>query len=425
MYMTQEQDELLKKNGDYEANLMGSYDKLPLLKPTKIKIRKSPSSGGGGFGFGGGAGFGSASSSSSKSSSSKSSKQNKKIQNKNKQNQNQNSKQNQETTESKSSSTEILLQAQAQAYAKVLAEDGLVRIDNILPDSLVDDLKQYLVDLRARATNDIETGNIQDSQERFADVLLNQNRCDLKIPLGPDPVNNALHHLLTQTVLPYLISHVFESYNAHLTTTATATASASNAFGKQATLYELNCFMSNRGARRQLVHADNVCVRPIPEGMKPEEPVMLTTFVALQDTDATMGPTIFIPGTHNYQAHELFFDTTASTNNNNKNKEHILQSRQAVIGTLAKGSCVLFDPRVLHCAGANQCQDPNETRALFYFSFKNPKIEHPGCPSTGGYGIPSAEITLQQLARELQAYKDGDKQLVGHSRTLDMLSCNP
>jgi len=350
MYMTKEQDEELKAKGDNEAALMSNN--LSPLKANKVK------------GVGGSGGFGGG-------------KPN--------------------------------FKAQAKAHAKVLRKDGIVRIDNILPGTLADDLKEYLVDLRARGKADIESGIIIDSQERFADVLLNQNRCDLKIPLGPKVVNDAMHHILSKTCIRTLIESVYDSYGGE---------------GSQAEIYELNSFMSNSGARRQLVHADNSCDTV---GLPEAEPVMLTCFIALQDVDKTMGPTTWIPGTHNVKSHDQFYEVVANDDGSGESsKDKLLRTRKKAEGTLPKGSCAVFDPRTLHCAGANVCADPNLTRALFYFSFKNPRVEYPGCPSTGGYGIADAKLTLKELCDELAiAAKAKSTDGSTGSERLDQVACYP
>lgn len=201
MYMTEEEDRILREKGDREGELMSSN-----ASPLKAAKNKTVG-GGGGFANGGGG---------------KSNFKN-----------------------------------QAKAYAKALKKDGIVCIENILPDGLADNLKDYLVDLRARGTADIENGIITDSQERFADVLLNTNRCDLKIPLGPQSVHDALHHVLSKSCIQTLIEQVYGNYGGD---------------GKEAELYELNCFMSNSGSRRQLVHADMSCDQT---GLHPAEPIML------------------------------------------------------------------------------------------------------------------------------------------------------
>jgi ectoine hydroxylase-related dioxygenase (phytanoyl-CoA dioxygenase family) len=148
--------------------------------------------------------------------------------------------------------------------------------------------------------------------------------------------------------------------------------------------------MSNAGARRQLVHADNVFVEA---GVLPDdEPVMLTAFVALQDIDERMGPTTWLLGTNNRAAHEKFYGDE---------KEHVLQSSTKVVGCLPKGACALFDPRTLHCGGANTSLERENTRALFYVSFKHPSIDYPGCPTCSGYGIVDSAFTLDELRTEL------------------------
>ena len=301
------------------------------------------------------------------------------------------------------------------AYAEALHKDGIVRIDNVLTDLLADNLKNYLVDLRDRSRASIESAVLLDSQERFADVLLNRNRCDLKIPLGPPPVTEALHHVLHNTPLRRLMEHVFDSY---------VTTGPGGSTGSAATLYELNCFMSQAGALRQLVHADNVCVTP--GVLHEDEPVMLTLFIALQDIDLDMGPTTWLLGTHNRAAHQDFYANSDEEKIGNTpatiltEKAGLLRNRQKVIGTLPRGSCAIFDPRTLHCAGANTCADANATRALFYVSFKNPRVDYPGCPSCSGYGIVDAELTLLELCRGLDARMTG-----GISTRLDFLSCFP
>jgi Phytanoyl-CoA dioxygenase (PhyH) len=398
MYMTEEEDQILKAKGDAEASLM---QKAKPLKP--FKFRQSGGFGGGseGTGRGGKPGFG------VNKTTSKSKKDHQKQQGTSK------------TSADAYQQTDPDM-AMVQALTQALKTDGIVRIENVLSPEKADNLRDYLVDLRARSKDEVEAGTIKDSQQRFADVLLNQNRCDLKIPLGPKPVHEALLDLLMKdngntqdhtdsvqhrslSLVRKVVEYTFETYGG---------------IGKDASLWELNCFMSNSGARRQLVHADNVCLDPVP-GLHPpgdsraDEPILLTCFVALQDIDSTMGPTIWMPGTHTLDAHNRFFETgrdiTSTKTDSCSPKNDILRASPAVVGApIPKGSCVIFDPRVLHCAGENACADPEKTRALFYVSFKNPKIDNPGCPSTSGYGISTAELTLEELVSDLILYEAGE-----------------
>jgi len=424
MYMTDEEDQILKSKGDMEASLM----KKP--KPIKpFKFRSTGGFGGGGGSSGGGLG-GKPKSKKAKSKGGK--KPSSKL-------------------DSRSAKSNVDIEEDpdspmVQAIVRTLKTDGIVRLDDVMSGDKADSLRDYLIDLRSRATEQVESGvddEIQDSQERFADVLLNRNRCDLKIPLGPKPVHQALLDLLVSqspsaknnsgssnsnvdnrsssssnnnrnySIVRKVIEGVFETYGG---------------VGQESTLWELNCFMSNSGARRQLVHADNVCLEPVP-GLHPtpssssssggvgsnddesaDEPILLTCFVALQDIDAAMGPTIFMPGTHTLDAHNRFFETgrdeSSTKTESYSPKNDVLRSSPSVMGApILKGSCLIFDPRVLHCAGENTCADPDKTRALFYMSFKNPKVDSPGCPSTSGYGIGTAELTMDELVREVAIYE--------------------
>lgn len=250
MYMTEEEDRLLKEKGDLEESLMQRPTPLKALKLTGLA--KSTSSGAGkgmGGGFGGGFGGG-------KASSKKGGKSKKK-----------NKKQQQQEAAAPTTMTVATVSPVVRALTKAIREDGLVRIDNILSAEKADDLRDYLIDLRKRSREDVESGKIEDSQERFADVLLNQNRCDLKIPLGPKAVHEALLDVLndeisekdsddaTATSNPSLVRSVIEGVFDHYNDNRVYK-------GSDASLWELNCFMSNSGARRQLVKKNHARMVP-------------------------------------------------------------------------------------------------------------------------------------------------------------------
>ncbi len=424
MYMTEEEDRLLKEQGDLEESLMQTpsaitaVDLASLLKKSSASAKRT-TGGGGGFG-GGGFGGGPKMSGGKKK---KKAAPKKTIQ-----------------AAKPSIETEPAASPEVQALTDIIREEGLVRIDNVLNGNKADELRDYLIDLRKRAKEDVETGEIEDSQQRFADVLLNQNRCDLKIPLGPKPVHEALLDVLdgsdnkkssngaSPTLVRKVIENVFDHYNS----------SPNNPTGSQASLWELNCFMSNSGARRQLVHADCVCLDAIPgldhtDTNSPSdpagEPILLTCFIALQDIDPSMGPTVFMPQTHNIRSHNVFFETGRDSDSTKTEdfspKNELLRASKSIVGApIPKGSCIIFDPRVLHCAGANECSDPDKTRALFYMTFKNPKVDSPGCPSTSGYGIANAELTMNELVTDLLwMERDGDETTA--PRRIPLLAASP
>lgn len=152
-------------------------------------------------------------------------------------------------------------QREAKSHASVLGKEGVVRIDNVLSPQLADQMREYVLKLRQDSLDQVKAGTVKQT-DRFADVLLRSNRCDLKIPLGdamsdgsPTPVIAALHHLFCQSAVKQVIETIFTD---------------------GAVLYELSCLISDPGSQRQVMHPDN----PMIPGR--EEPTLLTCFIALQ-----------------------------------------------------------------------------------------------------------------------------------------------
>ena len=123
----------------------------------------------------------------------------------------------------------------------------------------------------------------------------------------------------------------------------------------EAELFELAALVSDPGAPRQPVHPDT----GYKEGF--DEPAVLTGFLALQDVDEDMGPTVFLPRTHFAPVHARFNDKEGN------GKNELLKSAPQALGLLGRGDMSLFDSRLLHCGDANRS---NKRRILFYFSFK-------------------------------------------------------
>ena len=93
---------------------------------------------------------------------------------------------------------------------------------------------------------------------------------------------------------------------------------------------------------------------------------MFTCFVALQDVERDMGPTLFIPGTNNAQAHVEFRE-------GQERGGPVLQ-RPYELGVISRGDATLFDSRTLHCGTENESA---RRRVLFYFSFQRSASENP------------------------------------------------
>jgi ectoine hydroxylase-related dioxygenase (phytanoyl-CoA dioxygenase family) len=136
-----------------------------------------------------------------------------------------------------------------------------------------------------------------------------------------------------------------------------------------------------------------------------KEAVLYTCFIALQDVRLDMGPKTWYPGTHTGEAHAAFRDdASASASAGASGKDELLKTRQAVLGTLSKGSCAIFDSRCLHCGTANKSDD---SRSLFYFSFKNCNIGYPGNPASIRKEIGAANVLLKDLERDLEGWSKG------------------
>lgn len=267
--------------------------------------------------------------------------------------------------------------AEGKEYAKLLKKEGVVRIDNVLAADTADEVREFLYDLRKKSETDVANGQIQPIQ-RFADVLLKQNRCDLTVPMGDEIITKALDEALRCSPIGSTISSIF---------------------GGGAILHEFSCLMSDPGSQRQVIHPDT----PYIDG---KGPVLYTCFIALQDVTLDMGPTIWLPRTHCKEAHEQFKDTSVGFDGGESKKDALIRAQPAVLGTLTKGSCAIYDSRVLHCGTANRSVD-GTSRALFYFSFKNPEVVYPGNPASIRPELASANISLGDLMDDLQLFSKG------------------
>jgi ectoine hydroxylase-related dioxygenase (phytanoyl-CoA dioxygenase family) len=270
-------------------------------------------------------------------------------------------------TSSKASSNKV----EGKAYAKILQKEGVLRLDNVLSSTTADALREYLYNLRQQSEKDVAEGKVQPI-ERYAHVLLKHNRCDLTIPLGTDPiVTTALNESLRKSPVGGIISSIF---------------------GDGAILHEFSCLMSDVGSQRQVIHPDT----PFIDG---KGPVLYTCFIALQDVTLDMGPTTWLPRTHTMEAHLAFKDVYY--------KDELVKTQPAVLGLLPKGSCGIFDSRLLHCGTANRSNE-GKSRALFYFSFKNPEVGYTGNPASIRLELGAENVPLGALMDDLELFERGE-----------------
>jgi len=159
------------------------------------------------------------------------------------------------------------------AVAAALRADGIVRVNGAISSGMASDLLKWVnasLDDALRETRE-DTDFGAQWQAHFAAVRQQTNRHDIKLDLEAPPVRTALNALLTS--LQPAIADIL---------------------GEDAQLYELASLVSLPGAVRQPVHPDTpiVASKGTDQGA-----TILTAFVALQDVDAAMGPTLFLPVT--------------------------------------------------------------------------------------------------------------------------------
>lgn len=241
----------------------------------------------------------------------------------------------------------------AQAHARVLHTQGLVAMDQILSAAMTDALRAFVYETRTTEVNKLQANLLQ---TKFPTI----RRWDLSLPLfayddddddqkiSTTVAYDALQEVLSTTVVGETMRHFLGT--------------------DQAALYELSSYISDPGSTRQVIHADTPCFGK----ERDSQPILCTCFIALQDVRLDMGPTLFLPQTNTYAMHALFFGEEDRGATRTPVKDHFLRTHPSVVGLLPKGSCVLFDSRLLHCGTANTSVE--DSRALFFFSFQHPGI---------------------------------------------------
>mmetsp|Transcript_24531 Transcript_24531/g.35168 ORF Transcript_24531/g.35168 Transcript_24531/m.35168 type:complete len:332 (-) Transcript_24531:414-1409(-) len=254
-----------------------------------------------------------------------------------------------------------------EGYSSILHENGVVRINNVMPLSSAQALYSWTCEEKIASEKAIAEGII-DSRSRFTNALLKKNRWDLLLPLEDSAV--VMKGLYDTLVANELLSSIITSR-----------------FGTSAELYELGALISDPGSDRQVIHPD------IPFTMQaddaPDTVPIITCFIALQDIDADMGATVFLPKTNTAEHHRLLKDPFL--------RDDMLQSLPNKLSTLGVGDCSIFDGRLLHAGGANET---DKRRILFYFTFRNPALPDPRSANNPGSIRPELKerkLTLRQI----------------------------
>jgi ectoine hydroxylase-related dioxygenase (phytanoyl-CoA dioxygenase family) len=222
-------------------------------------------------------------------------------------------------------------EASAEAVRCDVAARGVARVNGVMREDTARATEAYVRE--TLRTNDAGGDGRNLSVESFGNVYCKKNRWDLKLAYDA-PVRAALRECVA-------------SMGEALTAVC----------GADAKLVELAALVSDPGSTRQPVHPDTAYRR---------DPSVFTCFVALQDVERDMGPTLFIPGTNNAQAHVEFRE--------GNEREGPVFRRPYELGVISRGDATLFDSRTLHCGTEN---DSSRRRVLFYFSFQRADGDNP------------------------------------------------
>lgn len=234
-------------------------------------------------------------------------------------------------------------QRYAAQQAKVLERDGVLRIDSTLSQDLCDRLRVHV--LRQEELVAVETAKVEAvSTEYYGVENRRKNRCDLLLSLISDQNDKEDDSSIIPDVLQQILGAdgTLRSLYESLVT-------------NEGEFYEFATVITHPGSDRQQVHPD------LPHR---KEAPLYVIFLALQDVTREMGPTTFLLGTHTSEERAKFDD--------HGRKDEQLQTANSRLALLKKGDAVLFDARTLHCGNANE-EVGGATRAMFNFSFRNPK----------------------------------------------------
>jgi ectoine hydroxylase-related dioxygenase (phytanoyl-CoA dioxygenase family) len=243
----------------------------------------------------------------------------------------------------------LLAEDTASDRAAAMEDAGVVRLDAVLSQATAVELRRYILAERDRVDVDATTGTQGDSLSR---VLSPSNsgsgrgskgeatttRWDVRLPWDA-PVERAVHEMLAGPLGEAL--HALSG-------------------GGEAPLFECAAIISAEGAAPQVLHSDTV----LTDGRQ-----LFTAFVAMQDIAPHMGPTRFLPATH--QGADC-----ASSHKKVARGEITLCEKAVSVSALDMhtGDCTLYDSRLLHCGGAHRAAPPatrSSERVLFYVSFQH------------------------------------------------------
>jgi hypothetical protein len=267
-----------------------------------------------------------------------------------------------------------------------LQQRGVVRVNAGISTGTALKLQEY-IDRTLQDTMDEVASFRVPKSFRFANVLEKRNRWDLLLPFQADDDDGDMEESIA----------VMQALDELLGVDGKLGPIFENLLGPDAVLYELACLISDPGSQRQEVHPDILIDENNSDGVDTSSIPVIACFVSLQDVDATMGPTLFLPDT-------VTADHQRRINNAETAKE-MLQTIPSVISTLDAGDCSLYDPRVLHAGGANES---SRRRRLFYITFLNQAgqdMSHDLNPGSIQPELKKKALTLRQMRGALATWR--------------------
>ena len=194
-------------------------------------------------------------------------------------------------------------------------ENGLLRLNNMLPTSDTSVLKHYVDHLLEAGIESVGGTKGTPFLHLFGPVMVRQNRFDVLLPID-------------KIVLP-----IVQRIMSHLSNVLIELT------GADTCLCELSALVSDPQSPGQPVHHDTALF----EGSNRR----MSLLVALQDVHEDMGPTIFFPSTNTEEWHINYM-------NRGKELEDLLENDNHMMGVLNEGDAVLYDTNLLHCGSANR-----------------------------------------------------------------------
>lgn len=283
----------------------------------------------------------------------------------------------------------------AKQQAKTLKQEGVLLAPAVLQDATADALRAHVLEQQQLA-KDATQADPTAARSFYGVEQARAHRCDLQLSLlrggykadGNVHINNnSGTHVLADALQEILGAQgsLRDLYERLVT--------------PQGEFYELAAVVTHPGSPRQIIHPDLPFQKTAP---------LYVVFLALQDVTEAMGPTSFLLKTHTAAANAIF------TSGDPLIKNEQLSTADCRLSCLKKGDAVVFDARILHCGNANKAEstsgnamEDNAARALFNFSFRNPKV-------MGSLGYEGSirpgycqAMSLADVGEALEAYGSG------------------